>query len=47
MARGSGNNKSKRGFASMDAAKRKEIAKKGGKASHGSRKNNQERGFII
>lgn len=27
--------KSKRGFASMDPAKQKEIARKGGKASHG------------
>lgn len=28
---------SKRGFASMDAAKQREIASKGGKASHGNR----------
>lgn len=28
--------KSKRGFAAMDEAKRKEIASKGGKASRGS-----------
>ena len=29
---------SKRGFAAMDAKKQREIAAKGGRASHGSRK---------
>jgi len=29
------NNTGKRGFAAMDKAKQKEIASKGGKASHG------------
>lgn len=34
-AHATGRSKSKRGFASMDPAKQKEIASKGGKASHG------------
>lgn len=34
MARGSGQGTGQRGFASMDPEKRREIAKKGGKASH-------------
>lgn len=29
---------SKRGFASMDPARQREIARKGGEASHGTRK---------
>lgn len=37
------NNTSKRGFASMDEAKQREIASKGGKASGGNFKNNPER----
>lgn len=36
-------NKSNRGFASMDEAKRKEISRKGGKASGGNFKNNPQR----
>ncbi len=38
--------KSKRGFASMDQAKQREIASKGGKASGGNFKNNPERASI-
>ncbi len=34
---------SKRGFASMDADKRREIASKGGKASGGNFKNDPQR----
>lgn len=34
---------SKRGFASMDEAKQREIASKGGKASGGNFKNDPER----
>ncbi len=37
------NNKSQRGFASMDEAKQREIASKGGKASGGNFKNNRQR----
>lgn len=33
---GQENNKSRRGFASMDPAKKREIASKGGKAAHAS-----------
>lgn len=36
-------NTSNRGFASMDAAKQKEIASKGGKASGGNFKNDPQR----
>lgn len=36
QGKGKGGNTSKRGFASMDDKKQKEIASKGGKASHGS-----------
>lgn len=39
MAQGSG----KQGFASMDEAKQKEIASKGGKASGGNFKNDPQR----
>ncbi len=35
--------KSKRGFASMDSDRQREIASKGGKASGGNFKNNPER----
>lgn len=35
--------KSKRGFASMDSEKQRQIASKGGKASGGNFKNNPER----
>lgn len=47
MARDSNNGKSKRGFASMDESKRKKLARKGGKASHGSKKTNEDEVFII
>lgn len=42
MAQGR-NKTSQRGFASMDEAKRKEIASKGGKASGGNFKNDPKR----
>ncbi len=35
QSQGKGGDTSKRGFASMDEKKQKEIASKGGKASHG------------
>ena len=38
-----GDNKSKRGFASMDEETRREIARKGGQASGGNFKNDPER----
>lgn len=38
-----GGNKDKRGFASMDEQKQREIASKGGKASGGNFKNNPQR----
>lgn len=37
------NNKSNRGFASMDEAKRKEISSKGGKASGGNFKHDRQK----
>lgn len=37
------NSKDQRGFASMDEAKQKEIASKGGKASGGNFKNDPQR----
>lgn len=39
----SNNNSSKRGFASMDQSKQREIASKGGKASGGNFKNDRQR----
>jgi general stress protein YciG len=36
------NTSSKRGFAAMTAEKQREIAAKGGRASHGSRKKKKE-----
>jgi hypothetical protein len=40
----SSSGRSKRGFAAMDPAKQREIASKGGKASHGGgRKSNSSR----
>lgn len=48
MARDSNNGKSKRGFASMDESKRKKLARKGGKASHGRKDEDLNReDFII
>jgi general stress protein YciG len=38
MQNDSGRTKSNRGFASMDAAKQREIASKGGKAAHAQRR---------
>ncbi len=38
-----GNTSSKRGFAAMDASKRREIASKGGKASGGNFRNNPQK----